>query len=218
MGQGIIIGADCKKGWARPCQELIWEIPVIIMILVIDNNETKFMGNIRSILKKNGCKYKVKDFREVTMGDIKRVDAIILSGGIGSSADLGSPDYFEEINIVMRSRKPIFGICLGFEIICHVYGFEVESMPYLAKGLVTIKIRKEDLIFKNCSSTMDVFEWHRDRINTVGKKLQVLATSRDGIEAVKHRTKPIFGVQFHPSVKSGNEGYKTLENFLKLVC
>lgn len=187
------------------------------MILVINNNETKFMGNIRSILKKNGCSYKVKDFRKVTMRDAKGIDAVILSGGVGSSSDLDSPDYLEEINIVLRSRKPIFGICLGFEIICHAYGFEVESMPYLEKGLVTIKIRKKDLLFKNCSSTMDVFEWHRDRVNNVSKNLEVLATSKDGIEAIKHRTKPIYGVQFHPSVISDNEGYKTLENFLKLI-
>jgi anthranilate/para-aminobenzoate synthase component II len=45
----------------------------------------------------------------------------------------------------------------------------------------------------------------------------VLATSKDGIEAIKHRTKPIYGVQFHPSLLSDNEGYKTLENFLKLI-
>jgi GMP synthase (glutamine-hydrolysing) len=187
------------------------------MILVIDNNETQFMGNIRSILKKNSCRYKVKNFRKVTMRDAKGVDAIILSGGVGSSSDLDSPDYLEEINIVMRSGKPIFGICLGFEIICHVYGFEVESMPYLEKGVVTIEIREKDLLFKNCSSTMNVFEWHRDKVNNVGKYLKVLATSKDGIEAIKHRTKPIYGVQFHPSLLSDNEGYKTLENFLKLI-
>ena len=63
------------------------------MILVIDNNETKFMGHIRSILKKNSCRYKVKDFRKVTMRDTKGVDAIILSGGVGSSSDLDSPEY-----------------------------------------------------------------------------------------------------------------------------
>ena len=190
------------------------------MILVIDNYEKSYMGQLRSLLKKNGVRYKIKDFRKVSMRDTKDVDAIILSGGAGISNNPYFPEFSKEADLIKKFRKPILGICLGFEIICHAYeseSTETKIFSHLERGIFRIKIRKKDDIFKGCPKIMKVFDCHRWSFIRASKKLEVLATSRDGIEAVKHRTKPIYGVQFHPEVTWNNQGYMAFENFLKMV-
>ena len=120
------------------------------MILVIDNYEKNYMGLLRSLLKKNGIRYKIKDFRKVSMRDTKDVNAIILSGGAGISDNPYFPEFTKEIDIIKKVRKPVFGICLGFEIICHMYEserVETKLFSYLERGVFRIKIKKKGDIF-----------------------------------------------------------------------
>jgi len=186
------------------------------MILIIDNN-TRFIKQICSLLEKKGFGYKIKDFRKVKLEDTKRVNAVILSGGIGIRYIDNSKEFLREANLVKKTKLPLFGICLGFEVICHAYGAKIKEMPHLEKGIIKIKIKKKDDIFRNCPKEMRIFEDHEWDIVKVGKNLEVLAKSKDGIEAVKHRRKPIYGVQFHPEITKNNQGYKVLENFLKMI-
>ena len=190
------------------------------MILIIDNNEKRFMKLLRSFLKNRGFKYKIKDFRKISPRDTKAFDAIILSGGIGISNNPYLPEFSKEVELIKKTRKPILGICLGFELICHAYESEITEMKimsHLERGIFNIKIRKKDDIFKNCPKIMRVFDSHRWGFINAGERLEVLATSKDGVEAVKHKTKPIYGVQFHPEVTRNNQGYKAIENFLRLI-
>ena len=186
------------------------------MILIIDN-ETRFIKQLCSFLKREGFDYKIKDFRKVKLKDTKGVNAVILSGGIGIRYIDNSKEFLREVKVVKKTKLPIFGICLGFEVIGHAYGAKIKEMPHLEKGVIKIKIKKKDDIFRNCPKEMRIFEDHEWDIVKVGKNLEVLAKSKDGIEAVKHRTKPIYGVQFHPEITKNNQGYKTIENFLQLI-
>ena len=64
---------------------------------------------------------------------------------------------------------------------------------------------------------MKVSEHHSWVVKELGKELEALAISRYGIEADMHRTKPIYGTQFHSEIKWRNDGYKCLENFLQMI-
>ena len=187
------------------------------MILVIDN-ETRFIKKICSFLKKNGFSYKIKNFSRIRLEDMKGFDAIILSGGHHHPNVIEKKrDFDKEIRLIKQVKLPIFAICLGFEVVCYTFGCKLNDMHHYEKGICKINIIKKGGIFKDCPKKLKIFEDHRWDIIKISKALEVLATSSDGIEAVRHKRKPIYGVQFHPEIRKGNQGYKAFENFLQLI-
>jgi GMP synthase-like glutamine amidotransferase len=195
------------------------------MLLIIDNhkkNEKAYLlKHLPYFLRQKRVIFKIKHLRKVSLKDTKDVNGIILTGGsvgcrVGCDAatfDINHPVFQREINIIKKSKKPIFGICLGHQLICHAYGGKIKEMPVKKGWVGEIRIRKKNDIFGKYLRTTKVFHWNKWTVVSVGKDLEVLATSKDGIEAVKHKIKPIYGVQFHPIIMKG----KTLENFLKLI-
>ncbi len=154
---------------------------------------------------------------EVTVGfgDIKSLDSnnfdlIVLSGG-GKHNILFEEDSFgEEISIV-RSGKPVIGICFGCELIARAFGGELVELPENQKGIYEIEIL--DKTFG--SGSIKVYEGHRWAISKIPDEFEVLAKSETGPEIIKHKTLPIYGLQFHPE----NMVDKTVgdELFMKLL-
>jgi len=185
------------------------------MLLIIDNhkkNEQAYLlKHLPHFLKKKGIIFKIKHLRKVSLKDTKDVNGIILTGGsvgcrIGYNAttfNINHPVFQREIDIIKKSKKPIFGICLGYQLICHAYGGKIKEMPVKKGWVGEIRIRKKNDIFMNYPRTTKVFRWNKWTVVSVGKALEVLAISKDGIEAVKHKIKPIYGVQFHPTISNG---------------
>lgn len=160
--------------------------------------------------------HEVKKVAFQEAGDAAGFDAIILSGGSTIPVISHEEDYKQEISLIQRSLVPIFGICLGFELISHTFGEELIWMEAKRKGVMRVKKLINDPIFKGVR-TLDGFEAHRWGVKRV-KNLVPLGISADGIEIVKHPERLIYGVQFHPEAWGDRiSGYKVLENFLQLV-
>lgn len=182
------------------------------MILVI-NNETKHLKVLLSFLRRHKISYRLRNFRRVELKDIKESDAIILTGGHRDPLEVR---FSEEMEIIEKSKKPTLGICLGFQLICHAYSSLIKRIRR-ERGIREIRIIKKDGIFRNCPEFMKVSEHHEFFVGKVGKELEILALSKNGIEAVRHKTKPIYGVQFHPEIRRNNQGYRIIENFLRMI-
>ena len=182
------------------------------MILVI-NNQTKHLKLLLAFIKRHKIPYKLRNFRRITLKAMKQFDAIILTGG--PEAPLESK-YSKGMSIIKKSKKPVFGICLGFQLICKSYSSVIKKMRRV-DGIRSIKIRKRNSLFNNCPRIMKVSKHNEFFVEKVGKELEILAVSKNNIEAVKHKKKLIYGVQFHPEIKWRNDGYKCLENFLKMI-
>lgn len=183
------------------------------MILVIDNN-TRYLHRIQSMLKRYGCSFKAVKIKNVKTSQLKAADAVILTGG-PSIPDLDKKILEKEIKLIKGIEKPLFGICLGFELICRAYGAEIIQLPEKIRGIMKIRIMRKDDIFMGCKK-ISVYENHRYCVKKAGR-LVVLAASEKGIEAVKHPVRPVYGVQFHPEMRRSNQGYRCFENFLKAV-
>ena len=180
------------------------------MKILLINNRTFFLKELSNYLK--GHELKIKDYTKVTLKDTENKDAIILSGGSEDIKKLS-----KEKEIIKKANIPIFGICLGFQLICCAFGGHMGKLPKIEKGILKIKVLNKNLIFKGTNKTIKVFEDHRYDINKVKNNLIILAKSKDGIEAVKHKRKPIYGVQFHPEITKNNKGYILLRNFLEEI-
>lgn len=183
------------------------------MKLLLINNHSK---HIKELLKQFK-EVKLVDFQNLDNIDVKKYDAIILSGGSSYSVIGHKKIYSKELKLIKTFKKPILGICLGFELIAFAFNEELKMMTYNETGILPIKLIGKNKLFDKFPKEFDVYEAHRWIVKKT-KYLKQLAKSKDGIEAIKHPEKEIYGVQFHPEVLIKKSHAKRIfKNFLEIV-
>ena len=168
-------------------------------ILIIDNG-TKHLRKLKEQISESD--YSVADFSEIDLNEVQKYDAIILSGGHDFPVMGNESRLQKEIEIIRQFQKPVLGICLGFEIIARTFSATLEPLDQKDKGIIEIKILGTDKIFQGIEN-LKVFESHRWAVRAIPSELIALAKSDHCIEAIRHKFKPIYGVQFHPEMFEG---------------
>jgi GMP synthase (glutamine-hydrolysing) len=144
-------------------------------------------------------------------------DAIVLSGGAPSIAyekqKLGNQGlYLKELTV------PILGICVGAQFIAEFFGGKSSTAKYPEYGKTEVFIDNPDDIFLGLPEKIIAWESHNDEIKELGNELIPLAHSENcKYQAIKHKQKPIYGVQFHPEVQHTQYGEEIFKNFLNLA-
>ena len=137
---------------------------------------------------------------------------LILGGGPSVERSGNSMKYVKELEI------PILGICLGHQIVAKAYGGEIGAAGIESYAKIKINILDENDILKGFGKSADVWASHKDEVCKPPENFKVLASSSIcGVEAMKHQSKPIYGIQFHPEVHHTEKGEKIFENFYD-VC
>lgn len=147
---------------------------------------------------------------------------IILSGGPESVLDHNRPGLPE---FVLAANVPILGICYGMQLLSAHFGGQVEAGDQGEFGHTMIQVTEADHLFAeilqtNTSPTeFNVWMSHGDQVTALGAQLKSLAVSHEGIlAAMRHRSLPIWGVQFHPEVSHTYNGDRLLRQFLVTIC
>jgi len=139
-------------------------------------------------------------------------DGLILSGGPEMDRAGLCFDYVRKIDL------PILGICLGHQAIALAYGGHVHVGEKGGYAEVEIEVLEEDDILRGLGQKTTVWASHADEVAIIPESFIHLARSDIcEIEAMRHPTKPLYGVQWHPEVSHTKEGEKLLTNFLE-VC
>lgn len=195
-----------------------WSNLEYMKFLLIDNG-TSYLLQLEKLL--SGHSFRVIKYFELGSVNPMDFDVVILSGGHSFPVQGNDERLRGEIDLVKNFPRPIFGICFGFEIIAHTFGAKLERMENKEKGILDIKITEQDDLFLNISG-FQVFESHRWVVREPGENLIALAISKDGIEVIKHKTKPIYGVQFHPEMfvekTCGDEIFYNFLRFTEKLC
>ena len=182
-------------------------------LLVVDNH-SRYIKNLERILSDYNTK--VTNFSNLSLDEIKNVDGVILSGGNRYSVIKDNEKFTKEIEIIKHSNIPIFGICLGFQLICYSYGEKIEPIGKRIIGKREVTKIKKDYIFDDLDQLF-VYQNHKFGVNYV-KNLIPLARSKECVEVIKHPNKPIYGVQFHPEITSSDlNGCNIIYNFLNSI-
>ena len=154
------------------------------------------------------------------------VSSVILSG---SSAHFSAEEvrmYEQEIEFIRKSSLPILGICYGHQLIAYAFGSQMGSYDAHVKGFQEVEILEPNELFSGWErgSRILVRESHKDYAASLPESFELLAASPTcRIEAIKHRSRPIYGIQFHAErcTDEGGErypdGYKVIENFFERV-
>lgn len=183
-------------------------------ILIIDNGSS-YLNKIKETISETS--FDVEPFSNIDLEKIKNYDGVILSGGHDFPVVGNENKLADEIELIKNINKPILGICFGFELIAHIYKSELTRSKEKEKGILDLEILQNDPIFNNLSN-LKVYESHRWIVRNVGEDLLALAKSEDGIEVIKHKYRPIYGVQFHPEMFADYTcGQTIIKNFLDQI-
>ncbi len=142
---------------------------------------------------------------------------IIFSGGPKSVYEPGAPKCDPKL---FDLGIPVLGICYGMQLACHVLGGNVGGGSHTREyGRATLIVNDPNTIFQGYPHESTVWMSHGDQVHTVdGDFVALAATDTCPVAAVKHRTRPVFGLQFHPEVSHTPHGGLILANFLRDVC
>ena len=188
------------------------------MILVLDNYDS-FTYNLVQYLGELGVETLVKRNDEISIDEIRALkpERILVSPGPCSPKESGLSN--EVIRTFSQEGVPVFGVCLGHQCIGHVFGANVIVNYRMMHGKTSpIKHNGKDL-FEGMANPFPATRYHSLVIqrDSMPDCLEVTAESDEGeIMGVRHKTLPIWGVQFHPESILTENGRQILKNFLKL--
>jgi para-aminobenzoate synthetase len=186
--------------------------------LLIDNYDS-FTYNLYQLLGEvNGEAPVVIRNDEVDWADLSLAgfDNIVISPGPGRP-DRPS-DFGISARAILESPLPVLGVCLGHQGICHLFGGHVDLAPQPMHGRLAKVYHTGQHMFTGIPSPFNVVRYHSLAATQLPDVLEPLAwTADDVLMAVRHRSRPIWGVQFHPESICTEHGHRLIENFRALT-
>ena len=181
-------------------------------VLVIDNYDS-FTFNLVQYLRELGATVNVERNDAVTVADVVRADpaAIVISPGPRTPEEAG---ICVDLVRSLGGRVPMLGVCLGHQALVQAYGGRVVT-HHPVHGKTTRIEHDGRTIFAGLRDPLEVGRYHSLIADPELPEVLERSASADGVVmAVRHRTLPAEGVQFHPESVLTEQGRELLANFL----
>jgi len=187
------------------------------MLLMIDNYDS-FTYNIVQYLGELGEQVKVFRNDRITIAEIEALapERIVISPGPCSPEEAG---ISVEVVRHFAGRIPILGVCLGHQSIGYAFGGKIIKSATLMHGKTSPIHHDGKGLFEGLPNPFAATRYHSLIVEreSLPQELEVTAWVEEGeIMGMKHRTLPIWGVQFHPESILTEGGMELLNNFLKM--
>lgn len=186
-------------------------------LLMLDNYDS-FTYNLVQYFGELGEEVKVLRNDQTTVEEIAALDParLCISPGPCSPAEAG---ISIELIRHFAGKRPILGVCLGHQAIGAAYGGNIVRARQIMHGKVSSITHGGTDVFKGLPSPCQVTRYHSLAIDrdTLPDCLDITAETDDGeIMGVRHKTLPVYGVQFHPESVLSEHGHALLKNFLDI--
>lgn len=189
------------------------------MILLVDNYDS-FTYNLAQGLASLGAEVEVTRNDRIDVGAVieRPPAAIVLSPGPGRPEDAGCC-----VELIRRTgvRVPILGVCLGHQAIAYAFGGRVVSAPEVVHGKTAAVRHRGSGLFDGLPNPFVAARYH-SLVVSREQLPDVLVITAEGpgdlIMGMRHRTAPLFGVQFHPESIATPDGQALLRNFLRITA
>jgi anthranilate synthase component II len=187
------------------------------VLLVIDNYDS-FTFNLVQYFGQLGVEQRVFRNDEITPQAARALkpDRVLLSPGPCSPREAG---VTLDIIKAFAGNTPIFGVCLGHQSIGHYFGGNVVRASRLMHGKTSPIRHKDTDVFKGMPQNFAATRYHSLLVEreTFPAELEITAETAEGeVMGLRHKSLPIWGVQFHPESIATAGGMKILQNFLEL--
>ncbi len=192
------------------------------MILVLDNYDS-FTYNLVQYLGELGAEPVVYRNDAVSLEEIERLApaGVVISPGPGTPAAAGV-----SVPLIRQfvDKLPILGVCLGHQALGEAFGATIVRAERLMHGKTSPVEHTGEGIFQGLPSPLTAMRYHSLVVSppTIPQELAVTAWTADRprgseIMGLQHRTRPVFGVQFHPESIGTDAGKNLIRNFLSVV-
>jgi len=187
------------------------------MILVIDNYDS-FTYNLVQYFGELGAELRVVRNDEVTVDEIVKMKPakLVVSPGPCTPTEAGiSCEAIARIGPII----PTLGVCLGHQSIGQVYGGKVVRAERLMHGKTSLIRHNGKDVFKGIPSPFEAIRYHSLLVEraSLPSELEITADTDEGeIMGLRHKSHPVYGVQFHPESILTQNGKQLLKNFLEL--
>lgn len=190
------------------------------MILIIDNYDS-FTYNLVHLVGEHTDDLEVirNDARTIEEVQAMSPDGILISPGPGHPADAG---LTEPVIEALGDTTPILGVCLGHQAIGEVFGGTITQAEELMHGKTSPVLHEGTTLFDGIDRSFDATRYHSlviDPETFPHDELEVTATTEehDTIMALRHRSQPLYGIQFHPESVMTRAGPTIIANWLSVV-
>jgi para-aminobenzoate synthetase component 2 len=193
----------------------------MVRILVLDNYDS-FVYTLNGYLRQLGAETEVIRNDAISEAELPELlakfDAVLISPGPGTPAEAGLS--IPTVKLALETNYPVFGVCLGHQAIAEAMGATVKSAPELMHGKTSRIQHQNSVIFQGLPQNFNATRYHSLAVvkETVPEDLEITGQTESGvIMSLQHKSKPIFGVQFHPESVMTEGGYQMLGNWLETL-
>ena len=200
------------------CANVGQSVDAAMRTLLIDNYDS-FTFNLFHLLGEvNGDEPVVVRNDELSLDELAAlaVDNIVISPGPGRPEH--ARDVGVSLDVLKRSELPVLGVCLGHQALAHISGGAVEHAPEVMHGRLSPIDHDGRGLFAGIPQGFAAVRYHSLVVGALPAELRVTAWTHDDIVmGIEHRTRPLWGVQFHPESISTEHGRTLLRNFRDLT-
>ena len=195
---------------------------MLVTILAVNNYPTRerFERLARS-LTDNGATVASIEWDQASAERFNSHDGVVLSGSPDMMSEAETQVKFAaEIDGIRDSDTPVLGVCFGHQMIAHAFGAEVVKDGKHVLEMVETRVLKEDPLFIGLPRSLMLLESRHEVVKSLPKGFRLLATSdASRIATMKHKTRPLYGVQFHPEryTRENPDGKRVIGNFVRLL-
>jgi len=187
------------------------------VLLVIDNYDS-FTYNLVQYFGQIGVEQRIFRNDQITADEAVALnpDRVMISPGPCSPNEAG---VSLDIIRAFAGKKPILGVCLGHQAVGHYFGGHVVRAERLMHGKTSPILHRGTDIFKGMPNGFNGTRYHSLLVerSTFPEALEITAETAEGeVMGLRHRTMPIWGVQFHPESIATDDGMRILQNFMEL--
>jgi len=183
-------------------------------VLFVDNYDS-FVYNLVQYLAQLGAACVVRRNDVVQLSDVAAADGVLISPGPSTPQRAGAS--MDVIRHCAAERVPVLGVCLGHQAIGAVFGGTVDRAPELLHGKTSLVHHTGVGVLAGVPSPFVATRYHSLTVlpESVPAELEVTGRTETGIVmAMRHRSLPIEGVQFHPESVLTDGGHRMLANWM----
>jgi anthranilate synthase component 2 len=188
----------------------------VVSLLIIDNYDS-FTYNLVQYVEQAGKEYFLAKNDRLDTLPPESFEKVLISPGPGIAQEAGQlPDFIS----AYFHRKSFLGICLGFEALLEFLEAKLSLLPKPMHGIQnTGVVVKEDPLFKNIPKELKIGHYHSWYVKEEDfpGETDILMKDENGlIMAFRHKSLPVYGVQFHPESYMTERGSEIIKNWLEI--
>jgi GMP synthase (glutamine-hydrolysing) len=194
----------------------------LVRVLVVNNYPSRErVVTLERCLEENGAEVVPLESERSSAAVFDGSDGVVLSGSPAMLTDPKTlPKFHPEVEAVLDSEAPIMGVCFGHQLLASAFGAEVVKDSRHVLEMVRTTVLKGDALFEGLPRSLMLMESRYEVVKSLPDGFSLLArSSTSRIAAMKHPTRLLYGVQFHPErfTKEHPEGDRVVGNFVRML-